>query len=79
MLLNNKVYILGLTWRASTVDASIVVLTDGEVQRRTWFRSELFPWFDRSVSYPVKWKTQNPSMHKQLRHPITYGKRKQEA
>lgn len=53
MFLNDEVCIAGLTWRASTVDASIVILTDGEVQRRTWFRNVLFPWFVRSIPYPA--------------------------
>lgn len=60
MFLNNELCSPGLTWRASTVDASIVVLTDREVHRRTWFRGVLFPRFVRGFPYPAKWETQNP-------------------
>lgn len=35
----------GLTWRASAVDPSVVVLTDGEVQGRARFGNVLLPRF----------------------------------
>lgn len=57
---SHQVCVLGLTWRASTVDSSVVVLTDGEVQRRTWFRNVLFPWFARSIPYPAERETHDP-------------------
>lgn len=53
--------LLGLTWRASAVDSSIVVLADGEVQRRPWFGDVLPPWFAGSFPYPAEWKTSSLS------------------
>lgn len=71
-----KVCILGLTWRASTVDSSIVVLTNGEVQGRTRFGKKFFPWFDRSFPYSAEWKhrtRQHTTRRDSKAHPATCG------
>lgn len=40
--------------------ASIVGLSDGEVQRWAWFWDELFSRFARGISYPADIKRKNP-------------------
>lgn len=47
------------------MDASIVVLTDGEVQRCTWFWDKLFPRFARGVPYAAK-TNENQSLRAQI-------------
>lgn len=48
---------VALTWRTSSVDSTVVVLAEGEVQRLARFGNKLFPGFGRSFPHPAVWNS----------------------